>query len=253
MINRPVNTSGMTGLIFTTAPQTLPPKTVEIGLMSITENSFTPDYSLSEYPVTVSLGTGARSEMALRGSYLIRDEATASKTRGAGDTVLSWKWNLRQQPENSASPAVALLATGVAPTGSNGERMNSVTHWGARLGISVGSEILMADYVLGIYADAQLCLQDLDDPELRDRYYRFNVGMLFPISKHRNLQLLVEHNIMSDRDEITVDGVDFSAVTTGIRLVGERFNLTFGAQFIHKPSEDYGDSSKVVGIISIKI
>jgi hypothetical protein len=253
MINRPVNTSGLTGLIFTTLPHTLPSRTVEIGLMSITENSFTPDYSLSEYPITVSYGTGARSEMVLRGSYFIREEATAAKTRGAGDAELSWKWNVRQQPEHSISPAVALFATGIAPTGSNGERMNSVTHWGLRLGVTAGSELLIADYVLGIYADAQLCLQDLEDPELRDRYYRANIGVLFPISKHRNLQLLVEHNIMRDRDKISVDGVDFNAVTTGLRLVGERFNMTFGTQFIRRLAEGYEDSSKVVGIISMKL
>jgi hypothetical protein len=34
--------------------------------------------------------------------------------------------------------------------------------------------------------------------------------------------------------------------------VGERFNMTFGSQFINKHAADYGDSSKIIGNISMK-
>jgi hypothetical protein len=83
--------------------------------------------------------------------------------------------------------------------------------------------------------------------------------MLFPISKYRNLQLLVEYTVVSGRDvhtksslSLTPDDMDYTAVTYGIRLVSEQFNLTMGTQLLHKEEVLYNDSSRVVGVMSIK-
>src|SRR5690242_20126752 len=44
MINRPVNLSGLTGLLVTTAPFTLDPGIIEVGASVQTETSLTPEF-----------------------------------------------------------------------------------------------------------------------------------------------------------------------------------------------------------------
>jgi hypothetical protein len=253
MINRPVNTDGMTGLLFTTAPYTEPRRTLEIGAGGITENSHVPDYSVTTYPVLMTYGLRDDMEIAVRASYLILDEANTVKSRGAGDTSVSYKWNFRKQQEYSIVPALAMFLTGIFPTGDRISGTNSVDHWGARLGLSIGSEIPVEDYTLGIYADGQIAVQDLSDSRVRDRKQMFNAGILLPISKYRNLQMFVEYNALGGEDASNQHETNSSAVTYGLRLVSERFNLSFGAQFIHRAVAGREDTSKVVSMMSVKL
>jgi hypothetical protein len=253
MINRPVNTTGLTGLLVTTSPFTLPPRTFEIGLGILSENSLLPKYTSTSYPLIISFGLSQNKEMGLRVPYNYRNVDTVSKSRGVGDTELSYKWNAVPQPENRFRPGLAVIAAGVFPTGDRESGMNSVSHWGARAGLAVGSEISWEDRIIGLYADAQAAVQDMSDNELRDSYVLVNAGILFPISKYRNLQVLIEFNQRTGKDVVSYDGVDYSALTYGLRLVNERFNLTFGTQFVHKSAEGYDNSSKIIGMISIKI
>jgi hypothetical protein len=258
IINRPVNTSGLTGLLVTTSPFTLPPRTLEIGIMVLSENSLAPHYTATTYPMTVSLGLSHNSEIALKSAFNYVNKEPDQRSRGLGDTELSYKWNVRPQTELSSIPGIALILTGVLPTGDKDAGMNSISHWGARMGISLGSELTWEDHIIGIFADGQVAVQDLSDKEFRDSYSLVNAGILFPISKYRNLQMIIEYNQRKGKDNITVDGitvdgVDFSAVTYGLRLVNERFNLTFGTQFIHKSQEGFANSNRIIGMISIKL
>ena len=252
LINRPVNTSGLTGLIFTTSPFTLPHRSLEIGAGVLSENSLLPKYNSISYPVTASYGIAADKELAVRAVFLYRNDDPGAKIRGMGDTELSFKWNVLPQPEYRNRPGVAILATGVLPSGDREAGTTSVSHWGCRIGISVGSEVVWEDRIIAIFADAQTAMQDLSDEALRDTYTLVNAGILFPISKYRNLQLIVEFNSRTGKDIMNIDGGNFSAVTYGLRLVGERFNLTFGTQFINKAEEGYNNSSRIIGMISVK-
>jgi hypothetical protein len=130
--------------------------------------------------------------------------------------------------------------------------MNSVSHWGLRMGVALGSELAWEERIIGIYIDGQGVVQDLSDDALRDSYTVLNAGILVPISKYRNLQMLVELSRRSGKDIETIDGLDFSAVTYGLRLVGENFNLTFGTQLVHKNMPGYDSSNKMIGMISVK-
>jgi len=253
MVNRPVNTSGMTGLIVTTSPFTLPPNTFEFGFMTLSENSLIPRYTATEYPVSVSLGITQRSEIALKGVFHYINVQPDHISRGMGDTELSYKLNVRPQTEFSSIPGIALILTGVLPTGDSTAGMNSVDNWGARMGLALGSELLWEDHIIGIFADGQFEVQDLSDKVLRDSYSLIHAGILFPISKYRNLQMIIEYSQTKGKDFVTVDGVNFSAVTYGLRLVNERFNLTFGTQFIHKSEEGSGDSNRMIGMVSVKL
>jgi len=253
IVNRPVNTSGMTGLLVTTSPFTLPPKSLEIGMMVLSENCLVPKYTSTAYPVTVSLGMSHNSEIALKSAFHYVNEDPDQISRGMGDTELSYKWNFRPQTEISSIPGIAMTLTGVFPTGDRVAGTNSVSHWGGRLGISIGSELTWEDHIIGIFADGQVAVQDLSDNELKDSYSLVNAGIVFPISKYRNLQMIIEYNQCKGKSIITIDGVDFNAVTYGLRLVSERFNFTFGTQFIHKSQEGFSDSNRVMGIMSIKL
>jgi hypothetical protein len=253
LINRPVNISGLTGLLITTSPFTLPPRTFEIGAMVLSEDSLRPKYTSTSYPLTISLGLASNKELALRTQYIYRNEDPGIKSRGMGDTELSFKCNVLPQQDNRYRPGVAFIATGIFPTGDQDTGTNSVSHWGCRAGIALGSEIAWEDRIIALYADGQAAIQDVSDMMKRDSYMLVNAGFLVPISKYRNLQMLVEFNRRSGKDVNSIDDGDYSAVTYGLRLVSERFNFTFGAQFIHKAMEGYNNSSKVLGMVSVKL
>jgi hypothetical protein len=256
MINRPVNSWGLTGLLFTTAPYTLATGTIEIGASVQSESSVTPDYTLTQYPLTVTMGIAKHSELAIRGTYYNLNEGptfTAPTARKAGNVALLYKWNFFPQEAESMRPAVALILTANMPIERNSDlRINDASNWGMSIGLSSGTEIGWRDYLIGIYADGQVAGQDVSQNRLRDIYQIFNVGVLFPISKHRNLQMFLEYSIVHGKQIMTIDGGDYSAVTYGVRLVSERFNLTLGTQFLRKDVEGYDNSSRVIGLTSVK-
>jgi hypothetical protein len=254
-INRPLNAIGLTGLLMTTSPFSLEPGAVETGISIISENSKIPDYTLSEYAALISVGTGKGTELAIRGCSFSKKSPTAASERGAGDVEVSFKWNfLKTNPESPSVPAVAMIMTGIAPTGDTKTGRNRVQNWGARFGFSAGTDIGWREHILGIYVDAQLAVQDLSDERYRDRYHTLHAGMLFPISKYRNLQVLIEYAAVSGKDVINIDGSDYTAFTYGLRLVSERLNLTVGTQFMYKEKEveGYDNSERIIGMLSAK-
>jgi len=254
MINRPVNTSGLTGLLATTGPFTMPYKTVEIGMAALSEKSTTPDYSLNQLPsVTVTAGLSEKSELMLGWSYVQRITTDSGRERGTGNPLIAWKYMLLPQVETSSLPSLALIL-GASGGGSSKEiNLNGIDHWGARVGIAAGREITWGDHIVGIYADGQLVVHDLNNENQRDRYGLMNVGILFPISKYRNLQMMVEYTVSTGIDRITPQGGDYSAILYGLRLVTERFNLSIGSSFIRKQVEGFDNSNGVIGMMSFKL
>jgi hypothetical protein len=256
MLNRPVNTHGLTGILLTTAPYTLPPGIVEVGVSVLSENSVTPDYTITEYPASVTMGLPRNAELSLHGSYIHITEgapASAPTDRQTGDLEMMYKWNFLPQPEASLWPAVSLIAGGGLPTGNNQDgKINSAQHWSMLLGIAAGLEIDWQDHALGIYLDGAVKGMDPAQKHLRDLYGTFNAGLLLPISKNQNLQMLLEYSMINGKDRITRDGSDYTGLTYGLRLVNERFNLTFGTQYLHKRTPGYERSGRVIGVMSSK-
>ncbi len=258
LVNRPANTSGLTGLLVTTSPFTIETGTVETGIAAFDENSSKPNFILTEYSAYIVMGIARHMELSVKGSYFhaeYKDDKgplPEGKYRGAGDTEIAYKWKFWGQPQDSFIPAGALIIAGIAPTGDTTNALNRVEHWGARVGFATGTEITWEDHVLGMYADACVAFQDLSDDQIRDLYHIVNAGLLFPISKHQNLQLLLEYTIVSGKERENIDGLDYTAVTPGLRLVSERFNLSMGIQFLSKELEGYDDSSRVIGMVSVK-
>ena len=255
LLNRPVNTSGLTGLIQTTSPFVLPSKTFEISSAAQSENSFIPSYSLNQYSLSLSAGIGNDMEVSVKSSYYTYNMGSSgSRSRNIDDIDIFGKWNFIRQPDQGAiQPSVSLIMGATIPAKNRDLITTTVDHWAAQIGLSAGSELTWMDHVLGIYADAQIAVQDLSQDMTKDRYYLANMGFLFPVSKNRNLQMLVEYNVVAGKDVLTASGGDYSAITYGLRLVNESFNLTFGTQFIHKKETGYEDSSRVIGLLSYKI
>lgn len=254
MVNRPVNASGLTGLFFTTMPFTIPQDTVEVGISVISENSTAPDFTLGEYPISITsaLGDNSSQEIALKGQYFQKTEADYHRKRGLGNIELSYKWNFLPQIEYSTNPAMALIATGIVPIADENANLDRINHWGSRMGVSIGSEVLWREHVIGCYADSQFVLKDLSNKQTRDSYIMANAGLLFPISKYRNLQMLVEYSMVNGKRRLNVESADYSAITYGLRLVNERFNISMGTQFLRKQIAGYNNSGKVIGTISMK-
>ncbi len=255
IVNRPINSSGLTGLLMTSSPYTQTPGTVEIGASIASENSIRPDYTITEYPFSATVGMTTNSEFGFKCSYYnITEGPTGTRviSRKTGDIELLYKWNFMPQPEDSLRPGFALIIGGLVPTDTNNDKLSSVSHWGARLGLVTGSEISWKEYVLGLYADGQLVGKDLTDKRLSDTYWMFNAGMLLPISKYRNLQLFTEYSLITGKDVTSLSGGDTKTLTYGLRLVTERFNLTIGSQSLRKNLEGYDNSGRVIGLMSFK-
>ncbi len=256
VVNHPVNTSGLTGLLFTTAPYTLNPGTVELGASLLSEHSLIPDFSITEYPLSVTVGLPHNSEIALKGSYYLLKEgptATAPTESKSGDLGLLYKWNFMPPKEDSVRPSLAFILGGSVPTDNNNDmKISSVIHWAMRFGFSGGTEITWREHIVGIYADAQAMGQDLTEKRLSDFYEMYNAGVLLPISKYQNLQMFAEYSLVQGKKRLTVSGGDFSALTYGLRLVSEQFNLTIGTQFLHKQNESYGNSDRMMAMVSAK-
>ncbi len=254
MVNRPINTNGLTGLLHTTTPYTLAPGIFEAGYASISEDSAIPAYTLDEHAVVLAAGIGHAMELAIRSTYFRQQTGSSSsqRSRGSGNAEISYKWNFKPQQEYSALPAFAFLFTAIFPSDDNMSGFTQVKNWGAHIGVSAGSEISWEEHILGIYADATMALHDLSNSQYRDRYGSMNAGILMPISKQRNLQLFLEYGFVGGKDVVNVYGLDYSAITYGLRMVSERVNLTIGAQFQRKAISGYGNSGKVVGMASVK-
>ena len=253
LINRPVNMSGLTGLVFTTAPFTLPKRSIEIAIATLSENSTVPDFTVTELPVlSITTGIAQNMELALSSSEFHITKNQGETRKGMGNTELSYKWNFLPQTESSLYPAVALIVTGIAPTGDTDLNLGVVPHWGAKFGLSVGREIVWGDHVLLACVDGQIVVHDSTDEQFRDTYGLLNVGLLYPISKYRNLQVIVEYNLVNGVDKISGVGGDYTALTFGLRLVSEKFNLTIGSQFLRKRVEGFENARRVFGMASIK-
>ena len=81
MVNRPINTNGLTGLLYTTAPYTLAPGIIEAGFVSISEDSAIPAYTLNEYSVVLAAGIGHDMELAVRSTYFRQQSGASSSPK----------------------------------------------------------------------------------------------------------------------------------------------------------------------------
>jgi hypothetical protein len=156
IVNRPVNLQGLTGLIVTTTPFTMPRGALEIAFSATSETSAVPDITVSEFLGSLTIGITRPWKYAPGVVSHTGIGLDPNKKRGMGDTGLLYKWNIIPPGEKAYIPAAAVF---VAVQGLNGDRDNGFQrfhNWGAKIGLSLGREINFEEHIIGVYFDGQL-------------------------------------------------------------------------------------------------
>jgi hypothetical protein len=254
VVNRPVNIQGLTGLIVTNSAYTQPKNSFTIGLSGMLENSNVPNYSITEGILTGTYGVTDAIEVGFKGRT-VGSSLRSPKFRkiGAGDTDLLCKWRLSSQGEDL--PAIAVGAALTLPTGDQSKGFHEVKHEGVRL-MLIGThekEMPEEDIVIGFYVEGQVVLNDQlegrNNP-YRDKYGVINAGILVPVTEGRQVQVIVEYNYVTQKNIVTPEGGNFSAVTPGLRFVTPSLNITAGVQFLTKDLTGFQNDQRYIGTLS---
>lgn len=254
VVNRPVNVQGLTGLILTNSAYTQPKGGMVVGLSAIAENSAEPDFSLAQGIATITGGITDRVELGAKVKVISTNfgSSKTSKT-GAGDADLLLKW--RVSSEGETLPAIALGLAYTLPTGENAKGLREVKQEGVRLMVIGSSEKEMpGDYFLGLYFEGQIVFIDQirrsASSSYADKYGVFNAGILFPVTKDRRLQLIVEYHQVVKKTVETLFDQDLIAVMPGLRYVTPELNISLGIQFLRRDQADFRNNEQYVGTIS---
>ena len=64
------------------------------------------------------------------------------------------------------------------------------------------------------------------------------------------VQVIVEYNYVTQKDVLTPEGGNFSAVTPGLRFVTPSLNITAGVQFLTKDLPGFENDQRYIGTLS---
>jgi hypothetical protein len=213
-----------------------------------------PDFSIVQGMATLTGGITDRIELGAK-MKVVATNLGSSETRktGIGDTDLLFKW--RVSSEGETLPAIALGLAYTLPTGDSSKNLREVKHEGLRfMVIGTTEKEMPGDYLLGLYLEGQLVLNDrLGSPSTSpysDKYGVFNAGVLFPLTSDRRLQAIVEYNRVVKKDAVTLYDENFSAFMPGLRYVTPNLNISLGVQFLTRDQTDAKVNERYVGTIS---
>ncbi len=255
VVNRPVNIQGLTGLIITNSAYTQEKGAFTVGLSGLAENSRTPDFSIVQGIATATYGATDRIELGLK-AKMIATNLGSSSTRqtGVGDTDLLFKWRLTNQGKDL--PAIAFGMGVTLPTGDKDKGFRECEHEVIKL-MLIGSheQEMPGNIVLGLYVEGQVVLVDQlnkNSSNMDEKYGVINAGILLPIVENNRLQLILEYNLVTDKDIPTLYEGNYTALTPGLRYVTPRLNITAGVQFLRKSDSLAGNDARYVGTISYR-
>ncbi len=253
VVNRPVNIQGLTGLIITNSAYTQKKGAFTVGLSTLAEDSRTPNFSIVQGIVTATYGATDSIELGLK-AKMIASNLGSSSTRetGAGDTDLLFKWRFMNQGKEL--PAIAFGMGLTLPTGDKDKGFSECEHEIIRLMlIGTHEQEMPGNIVLGLYAEGQVVLVDQNSSSsMKDKYGVINAGILLPIVENNRLQLILEYNLVFDKDIQTLYEGDYHALTPGLRYVTPQLNITAGVQFMRKEDTTAGNDQRYVGTISYR-
>lgn len=238
VINRPVNTHGLTGLLFTNSAYTQPAGSVTFGLSSFVEDCNLPNYSVVQGAATITVGVTERVEVAAKGKAIATNVGSATNRElGAGDAELLVKWRFSSQGETM--PALAFGFGWTFPTGSSEQGLTEIKYEGIKLMVLASAEnrVLNSGFV-GVYLEAQAVFNDQlhkdGESPYKEKYGVINAGILFPISDDNRLQFLLEYNRVLKKEIISLYEGNYTGVMPGLRFVTENFNISVGLQRINR-------------------
>lgn len=245
------NTSGLTGLFYTSSAYTVPKGSFELGSTVLMERSGTPDYSMVQVPINITYGLTDTIELALSTKMVYLNTIG----QGVGDTEINAKVLINEPAswrQGFYIPAVAIGAGLILPTGRTG--LDEVNDYGAKAMFMLSSEgRLPNNRYIGTYLDAQVIGKDLSSASAnRDIYWVVNLGLMMPWQDDRNFQMIGELNMVTGKDTITLGAGGYTGITLGLRYASDPIKLSTGVQFVNKDS-GLGGTTRIAAMASVEL
>jgi hypothetical protein len=189
------------------------------------------------------IGLSENVEFAVKGKLYQVDPTIGESETGLGDAEAMIKWKFRNQNENL--PAMAFGLGAILPTAEESKGFQEVENWGGKFMIAASAEMsVFEDSYIGLYAEAQAVVIDSvgNNTAYTDKYGIINLGIAFPISDNNALVFFVEHNQIVKKNTGLYLEQDYTAITPGLRLATDNFNLTVGLQDVQSDNPIATDS-----------
>lgn len=242
-IYRAPNVHGLTGLLTMNLPYTMGP-----GATLVVSGSYEgAEPGLYESAMStmgaLRIGFSENVELAVKAKMFQVDPVVGENETGVGDTEAMIKWKFRSQNENL--PAMAIGLGAIIPTAEESKGFQEVENWGGKISVTAAAEVsVFEDSYIGLYAEAQAVVIDKfgNDTAYTDKYGIINLGIAFPISDDNALVFFTEYNQVVKKDTALHLEQDYTAITPGLRLATDHFNLTVGLQSIENEVVTADDS-----------
>ena len=248
-IRTPATVFGPSGLIFTQSADTLSSGKVEAGLSVTREHSSTdPDFSINEVSATMAFGLPGRIELAVHAPYMFNFESHGEDDAGMEGGDLSVKWRFLDQDVDLGLPALGLSLSYFFPTGNQKRGFEPVDSWGIKALLVASTQTNLSRslydfYYVGLYADGGIFIRDIGEPS-EEKHARLDLGVLFPLSDSRRLQLILEGNA-NVKNEAPFEG-NYMATTGALRYVASHIHLSGGIQHRFKQDAGIKDTNRFV-------
>ncbi len=256
VVNRPPSLQGLTGLMFMNTAFTRKAGNLALGITVLGENSDTPDYSIVQGNVTLTLGLADNIEIGAKAKMIYTDiGSSTTQQSGLGDSEVALKWRIRSQSEGGSIPALALGIGGILPTGDRSKGFEEVTKNGLKIMVIASSETRVLDSsFVGVHFEAQAVLVDQitrDDPPTQEMYGVINAGLNFSLNEDNSAQIMVEYNQVVRKDIPTLDMGNYTGVSLGLRYVSKFLTWSAGGQVVTKEDIGFEDTLRLVGMLSL--
>jgi hypothetical protein len=255
VVNRPVDTQGLNGLLFMNSAFTQPAGHVAVGTFLLYEKStgLPQSFSIIQGGASLTMGITNAIEVGVKGKGVrLNYKGLSSPEIGQGDTDVLVKWKILSQEESH--PALALGFAWSFPTGDKTKGLNEINEESVRFMLMASKEKRFLDNsFIGVYLEAQEVMNDVsrESSALYDKYAVFSAGALFPISDDNRVQAMLEYGRTYKKGSATFGTYkDYSGLTPGLRFVTEHLNVSAGIQFLNKTDSDYPNDQQYVGTIS---
>jgi hypothetical protein len=199
------------------------------------------------------IGFSENVELAVKGKLYQVDPEIGETETGLGDAEAMIKWKFRNQNENL--PAMAIGLGGILPTAEENKGFAEVKNWGAKIMVAASAEVFaFENSYIGLYAEAQAVVIDKvgNATAYTDKYGIINLGIAFPISDDNALVFFTEYNQVLKKHTALALEQDYTAITPGLRLATDHFNLTVGLQNIQNDNVTT-DNSRMRAIATLSM
>lgn len=240
-VRTPATVFGPSGLIFTQSADTLSPGKMEAGFSVTHEHSSTdPDFIINEVSATMAFGLPGRIELAVHAPYMFNFESHGEDNAGMEGGDLSVKWRFLDQDVDLGLPALGLTLSYFFPIGNQKRGFEVVDSWGIKALLIASTQANLSRslydfYYVGFYADGGIFIRDIGEPS-EEKHARVDLGVLFPLTDSRQLQLILEGNT-TVRDQALFEG-NYMAITGALRYVTSHIHFSGGIQ--HRFKRDKG-------------